>query len=54
MNPKDENKVIGPRKPNEVSKNSWECKVSKMTKETQIKQMGQECLRKRQKGHRNP
>ena len=53
MNPKDENKVIGSGKPNEVNKSPWECKISKRAKETQ-KQMGQECLRERQKGHRNP
>ena len=29
MNPNDENKVIEPGKPNEVSKSPWECKVSK-------------------------
>ena len=29
MNPKDENKVIGLEKPNEVSKNPWEWRVSK-------------------------
>ena len=34
MNPKDENMVIG-WKPNEVSKNSWECRVSKRAKEAQ-------------------
>ena len=33
MNPKDENKVIGPGKPTEVSKNSWECRISKRVKE---------------------
>ena len=32
MNPKDENKVIGPGKPNEVSKSPWERKVSKRVK----------------------
>ena len=29
MNPKDENKVIGSGKPNEVNNNPWECRVSK-------------------------
>ena len=29
MNPKDENKVIGPEKLNEVSKSPWEWRVSK-------------------------
>ena len=29
MNPKDENEVIGPGKPNEVSNNSWKCRVLK-------------------------
>ena len=41
MNPKDENTVIGPGKPNEVSKSSWECGVSKRAKEAQRKQVGQ-------------
>ena len=41
MNPKDENEVIGPGKSNEISKSSWECKVSKRVKEAQRKQMGQ-------------
>ena len=27
MNPKDENKVIRPRKPNEVSKSPWKCRI---------------------------
>ena len=43
MNPKDENKVIESGKPNEVSKNPWECRVSKRTEEVQRKKMGQEC-----------
>ena len=29
INPKDENALIGPRKPNKVSKSPWECRVSK-------------------------
>ena len=29
INPKDENALIGPRKPNKVSKSPWECGVSK-------------------------
>ena len=33
INPKDENKVIGLGKPNEVSKNPWECRISKRVKE---------------------
>ena len=44
MNPKDENKVIGPGKPNEVSKNPWELvkgirkpKESKWAKDAQEK-----------------
>ena len=41
MNPKDENEVIGPGKPNEVSKSPSECRVSKRVKEDQRKQMGQ-------------
>ena len=51
MNPNDENKVIGPGKPNEVSKNSWECRVNKRVKEAQRKQMDQGCPQKKQKGH---
>ena len=47
MNPNDENKVIGPGKPNKVSKNSWECRV----KEAQRKQMDQGCPQEKQKGH---
>ena len=54
MNLKDENKIIGSGKPNEVSKSLWECRISKMAKEAQRKQMGQGCLRERQKGHRSP
>ena len=46
MNPKDENKVIGLGKPNEVSKSPWECKVSKGAKEAQRKQVGQGCPKK--------
>jgi len=40
MNPKDENKIIGPGNPNEVNKSPWECKVSKKAKEAQRKLMG--------------
>jgi len=40
MNPKDENKVIEPGKPNEISKSPWECKISKRAKEAQRKSMG--------------
>ena len=55
MNPKDENKVIKPRKSNEVSNSPWECKVSKKDEEAQRKQTGQGCPReKKQKGHRSP
>ena len=46
MNPKDENKVIESGKPNKVSKNLWECRVSKMDEEVQKKQMGQGCQKK--------
>ena len=53
MNPKDENKVIGLGKPNEISKIPWECKVSKRAKEVQRKQMGQGSLREKQKGHKS-
>ena len=54
MNPKDENEVIGLGKSNEVSNSPWECRVSKRDKEAQRKQMGQGCLREKQKGHRSP
>ena len=54
INLKDDNKVIGPRKPNEVSKNPWECRISKRAKEAQRKQMGQGCPKERQKGYRSP
>ena len=47
MNPKDEYEVIGPEKPNEVSKSPWEYKVSKRAKEAQGKQMGQGCSREK-------
>ena len=50
MNPKDENKVMGP---NKVSKNPWECKISKRAKETKGKQMSQGIPREKQKGHRS-
>ena len=53
MNHKDENKVIGPGKPNEVSKSPWECRVSKRAKEAQRKQVSQGGPRERQKGHRS-
>ena len=45
MNPKDENKVIGPRKPNEVSKRA---------KEAQRKQMGQGCPKRKTKETQEP
>ena len=54
MNPNDKNKVIGPGKPNEVSKGPWEYRISKRAKETQKKQMGQGYPRERQKEHRSP
>ena len=54
MNPKDENEIIGPGKPNEVSKSPWGCRISKSDKEAQRKQMGQGCPREKQKGHRSP
>ena len=54
INPKDENKVIGLGKRNEVSKSQWECRVTKRAKEAQRKQVGQGCPRERQKGHRSP
>ena len=52
MNPKDKYEVIGPGKPNEVSKSLWEYKVSKMAEEAQGKQMGQGCPR--EKGTQEP
>ena len=54
MNPVDENEVIGPRKPNEVSNNSWECRVSKRNEEAQRKQMGQGCPREKTKETQEP
>ena len=50
MNPKDQNEVIVPGKPNEVSNSPWECRVSKMNEEAQRKQMGQGCPREKTKG----
>ena len=47
MNPKDEYEVIGPGKPNEVSKSPWEYKVSKRAEEAQGKQIGQGCPREK-------
>ena len=52
MNPKDEYEVIGPEKPNEVSKSSLEYKVNKMVEEAQNKQMSQGCPR--EKGTQEP
>ena len=54
MNRKDENKIIGPGKPNEVSNSPWECKVSKRDKEAQRKQMGQGCPREKEKRTQEP
>ena len=54
MNLKDENKVIRPGKPNEVSKSLWECRVSKRDEEAQRKQMSQGCPREKQKGTHEP
>ena len=34
-------KVIEPKKPKEISKSSWECKVKKLVEEAQEKQMSQ-------------
>ena len=45
-----ENKVIESGKPNRVSKNPWECRVSKRVKEAQRKQMGQGCPKEKTKG----
>ena len=47
MNPKDEYEVIESGKPNEVSKSSWEYKISKRVEEAQGKQMGQGCPREK-------
>ena len=49
MKPKDENKVIGPGKLNEISKSPWGCRVSKRAKEARRKQMGQGCPREKTK-----
>ena len=38
--PRMRDNVIGPRKPKEFNKNSWECKVKKMAEEAQGKQTG--------------
>ena len=54
MNPKDENEVIGSGKPNEVSKNPSECRISKRVKEAQRMQMGQGCPREKTKGTQEP
>ena len=54
MNPKDENKVIGLRKSNEVSKTPWKCRLSKRAKEAQRMQMGQGCPREKTKGTQEP
>ena len=54
MNLKDENKVIGPRKSNEVSNNPWECRVSKRDEEAQRKQTGQGCPREKKKRDTSP
>ena len=47
MKPKDENKVIGLGKLNEISKSPWGCRVSKRAKEARRKQMGQGCPREK-------
>ena len=54
LNPKDENKVIGPGTLNEVSKSPWECRISKRAKEAQRKQMGQGCPKRKTKGTQEP
>ena len=54
MNPKDENKIIGSRKSNEVSNSLWECRVSKRDEEAQRKQTGQGCPREKTKGTQGP
>ena len=54
MNPKDENEVIRPGKPNEVSKNPWEYRVSKKAKEAQRNKMGQGCPKRKTKGTQEP
>ena len=63
MKPKDKYEVIGVGKPNEVSKSSWEYKVSKRAEEPQGKQMGQgfprekgtqEPIGKKARGHVKP
>ena len=52
INPKDEYEVIGPGKPNEVSKSPWEYKVSKKAEEVQGKQMSQGCPRENKRDTR--
>ena len=42
MNPNDENKVIGPRKPNEVSKSPWKASGSRKPKESKWAKDAQE------------
>ena len=55
MNPKDENEVIGPGKPNEVSNSPWECGVSKKGRGSPKGANGPRMpKRKKQKGHRSP
>ena len=60
MNPKDKNKIIGPGKPNEVSKKAHgsvelvngprKPKESKRAKEAQRKQSGHGCQKEKPKG----
>ena len=54
MNPKDENEVIVPGKPNEISNSLWECRVSKKDEKVQRKQTGQGCPREKTKGIQEP
>ena len=50
MNPKNENKVIGLEKPNEVSKSPWECRVSKKGQGSPKKANGPRMPKRKTKG----
>ena len=53
MNPKDEYEVIGPRKPNEVSKSPWEYKVRKKNRGSPRQANRPRMPKGKQKGHRS-
>ena len=54
MNPKDENKVIGPRKSNEVSNSPWECRVIKKGQGSPKKASGPRMPKRKTKGTQEP